>query len=198
MSDEKHTICSVLGEPYYSRFWAKVEKTESCWLWQGSTSNKGYGEFHLGRQGRMRVRALPHVLSYQMLVGKIPDGLQLDHLCRVRHCVNPEHLEPVTRKVNILRGVSWCAERARQTHCLHGHSFVGAYISKEGHRVCRACNAKRHREVYAAKHCPKVPQTHCLRGHSLSEAYVNRQGHRQCRICKARRLREYRARQGGR
>lgn len=82
------------------RFWAKVNKTETCWLWLACT-NHGYGYF--GFQGRNK-RA--HRLAYEWANGKIPDGLTLDHLCRVRHCIRPDHLEVVTNKENILRGLA--------------------------------------------------------------------------------------------
>lgn len=127
------------------RFWVKVEKTDTCWLWTAATTG-GYGVFHVGgRTGRMH-RA--HRLAYESLVGPIPEGLQLDHLCRVRNCVNPAHLEAVLREVNILRGESDPANRARQTHCVAGHPFDRentAYIQQAGRlfRRCRICNRDR-------------------------------------------------------
>lgn len=81
------------------RFWSKVEKTDTCWLWRGFTTKKGYGHFALGRGYKQA-----HRHSYELLVGKIPSHLQIDHLCRVRNCVNPDHLEPVTSRENALRG----------------------------------------------------------------------------------------------
>jgi HNH endonuclease len=84
------------------RFWAKVDKTESCWLWTGALA-KGYGQF--GGTRKQRIQA--HRWAYQELVGSIPEGLELDHLCRVRRCVNPAHLEPVTHSVNIMRSVPY-------------------------------------------------------------------------------------------
>jgi hypothetical protein len=90
---------SRYGPPLEERVWAKVEKTEGCWLWTAAISPNGYGKFMVS--GRP-VNA--HRLVYQLTVGPIPDGLDLDHLCRVRHCVNPDHLEPVTRSENLLRG----------------------------------------------------------------------------------------------
>ncbi len=81
------------------RFWAKVEKTDGCWLWTGAENGRGYGTFW--SEG-MVVRA--HRWAYGHLAGPIPDGLDLDHLCRVKSCVNPDHLEPVTHRVNVRRG----------------------------------------------------------------------------------------------
>ena len=82
----------ILGD----RFWFKVEKTESCWLWQGSMTAKGYGEFRW--EGRKRYA---HRLTYEMAHGPIPLGMQIDHKCRVPRCVNPVHLQAVTPQQNL-------------------------------------------------------------------------------------------------
>lgn len=87
------------------RFWMKVSFTESCWLWTAQTDRAGYGRFHLGET---TVQA--HRWAYEFCVGSIPDGLQIDHFCRVHNCVLPEHLEPVTAKENVQRGLL-CALR---------------------------------------------------------------------------------------
>ena len=123
--------------PLETRFWAKVNKSTSCWLWTGATSADGYG--HIKVEGRT-IKA--HRISYEWAVGPIPDGLDIDHLCRVRNCVNPEHLEPVTRKVNTRRGEGWAGQHARKTHCINGHEFneANTYTYKGG-RFCRRCNA---------------------------------------------------------
>ena len=89
-------------------FWTKVNKTKTCWLWKGTIMLNGYGQFKTRNQ-----RHLAHRFAYNAVRGAIPDGLQLDHLCRVRACVNPDHLEPVTGTVNILRGESPGAKNAR-------------------------------------------------------------------------------------
>src|SRR6266496_2265386 len=89
-----------------TRFWAKVDRSggsRACWLWTGKTGRDGYGRIGLGGRGAL-VRVRAHRFAYELLIGPIPDGLQIDHLCRVRHCVNPAHLEPVTQRENILRG----------------------------------------------------------------------------------------------
>ena len=85
--------------PLQDRLWDKVVKTEDCWLWQGGKNHKGYG--YISVDGKMKS---VHRVSYELLVGKIPDGLQLDHLCKIRNCVKPEHLDPVTLQENIKRG----------------------------------------------------------------------------------------------
>lgn len=113
------------------RFWAKVDKTETCWLWTAGLNRHGYGQFKLN--GRTRTA---HRLAYEWLVGEIPEGLHLDHLCRVRHCVNPDHLEPVTCRVNLLRGETLQARNAAKTHCPQGHPYDRL---RAGRRVCSIC-----------------------------------------------------------
>lgn len=135
------------------RFWSRVDKLSSpngCWLWTGSRITSGYGRITFTEDGRERL-VVAHRWSYEALVGPIPDGLVLDHLCRVRHCVNPAHLEPVTQFENVMRGFGVGALASRQTHCVHGHEFTpeNTHIRKDnGQRVCRACTAeasRRHR-----------------------------------------------------
>jgi hypothetical protein len=101
--------------------------------------------FPLFENGRRVATKAAHRLFYEQLVGPIPDGLQLDHLCRVRHCVNPDHLEPVTQTANVLRGIGPTAVNAGKTHCVHGHPFTpdNTYINKQGNRHCRACAIRR-------------------------------------------------------
>lgn len=130
--------------PIEQRFWPKVNKNgsapehrpdlEACWEWMAFRQPDGYGQ--LGRGGKRGGFVLAHRFAYELLVGPIPEGLQIDHLCRNRSCVNPAHLEPVTLVENLRRG-----ERAQQTHCKRGHPFDDAntYRSPNGHRHCRAC-----------------------------------------------------------
>lgn len=106
------------ADPVRERFWSKVEKTESCWFWTDALSH-GYGTFWNGERS-VRV----HRYAWEELRGEIPKGLVIDHLCRNRHCVNPDHLEPVTDRVNVLRGVGITAINATKTHCIHGHEFT--------------------------------------------------------------------------
>lgn len=107
-----------------------------CWVWMRKLHHGGYAHAP-DAEGRT---AQVHRLVYRELVGPIPDGLQLDHLCRVRHCCRPSHLEPVTQAVNLLRGEGVCAKNARKTHCKRGHPFdvVNTIITKNG-RTCRTC-----------------------------------------------------------
>lgn len=138
----------------HERFAAKYTVDESgCWLWTASTVNNGYGRFRIGGESR-----LAHRVSYELHVGPIPEGLQLDHLCRVRDCVNPAHLEPVTASVNIRRGTSSAAEHAKQSHCIHGHLFdeANTYIwSGNNSRSCRRCSRDRARKYYSEVRPPR-------------------------------------------
>jgi hypothetical protein len=127
------------------RFWSHVEKTETCWLWTGYMNPHGYGQFRVG--GRAGLAVLVHRWAYQQCVGPIPAGLQLDHLCRVRRCVRPSHLEPVTCRENQLRGDTFTAAKTAQTHCRRGHELTEANIYRRPDRPhtreCRRCIAER-------------------------------------------------------
>lgn len=125
------------------RFWTKVQKTETCWLWIGARYSNGYGNFFVA----MRQPVLAHRYAYELLAGPIPAGLTLDHLCRVRHCVNPAHLEPVTHRENVLRGDGWSGRNARKTHCPAGHPYTdeNTRIERKNQRKCRICEGERQR-----------------------------------------------------
>ena len=128
-----------------NRFAAKVDpgvSSADCWLWRGAKDRGGYG--HLKVNGHL---ARAHRFLYQLLVGPIPKGLTLDHLCRNRACVRPSHLEPVTLRVNLQRGV-W--PNAHKTHCLKGHPYdeQNTYSDSRGWRNCRACQQIANKQSY--------------------------------------------------
>jgi len=138
------------------RFWDKVtaDPNSGCWLWAASLSRDGYGQFAPKRNAL----AGAHRYSYELHVGPIPKGLEIDHLCRVRSCVNPDHLEPVTPKENILRGTGLAAVNARKTHCRNGHKLSGEnlYVTPDGRRDCRICrreSCRRYRERQREMNC---------------------------------------------
>lgn len=128
---------------YVRRFFQKVTVSESgCWEWTGAKYRNGYGAF----AGPGRKTTCAHRIGYELLVGAIPDGLTLDHLCRNRACVNPDHLEPVTHRENCIRG------RALRTHCPQGHPYdeTNTYVKQTPRgtsRECRTC----HRDVERAR-----------------------------------------------
>jgi len=117
-------------------FWDKVEKTAGCWRWTAALDSDGYGSFAINRRA-----AVAHRVSYRLLVGAIPEGLQLDHLCRNRACVNPAHLEPVTAAENLRRADLALGIRSAKTHCPKGHEYNGdnTYTLRNT-RYCRPCN----------------------------------------------------------
>ena len=129
------------------RFWSKVKVTEGCWIWQAGSNGIGYGAFHIKRDGEW-TKILAHVYCYQVHKGPVPNGLELDHLCRNPPCVNPQHLEPVTKQVNVIRGnagaANWCRKK---THCLRGHPFdaTNTYLDKRGRRGCKICRREQSR-----------------------------------------------------
>ena len=129
----------------FPRFWSKVDDdgptapgmSSRCHVWTAADNGAGYGVLKLN--GRM---VLAHRLAYELLVGPIPTGLQIDHLCRNRRCVNVEHLEPVTHRENALRGVGASARNALKTHCPLGHAYAGSNLYVQpgtGARECRTC-----------------------------------------------------------
>jgi hypothetical protein len=125
------------------RFWSHVSLGDGCWEWTGSLT-EGYGQVQSEKR-----KWLAHRLAYVWMIGPIPSGLELDHLCRNRRCVNPHHLEPVTRRENILRGEGPSAQAARLTHCKRGHDLaLNAERAGEGHRRCRVCARATARAYY--------------------------------------------------
>jgi hypothetical protein len=95
-------------------FWNKIDKREDgCWIWTAFLHSDGYGRFHTKDANRKTIGRLVHRITYEELVGPIPEGLELDHLCRNRACCNPEHLEAVTHRVNVQRGEAGQYQRKR-------------------------------------------------------------------------------------
>lgn len=150
----RHFIADSVGRDAVSGRWQstlslreRIEQaiervTESgCWIWQGRLSKEGYGRITL-RPGHRS--GLAHVVAYEEYVGPSIEGLEVDHKCRVRCCVNPWHLELVTHRVNVRRGASPIAHNARKTHCENGHPLVGDNLRERpdgngSKRDCRTC-----------------------------------------------------------
>lgn len=142
--------------PY--RFWQKVEKTAGCWIWKAARDRDGYGFFTPIHGKHLRA----HRVAYELLKGPIPEGLQIDHLCRNTSCVNPNHLEPVTHLENNRRGVtSFSARNRRKTHCPKGHPYSGDNLARwklrsgKNQRSCRECGRLHTRACRIAKKLEK-------------------------------------------
>lgn len=128
-------------------FWARVTPTGFCWYWDRAAGN-GYGYFTLAG-----IRGLAHRMAYEFLVGPIPEGLVLDHLCRTPLCVNPDHLDPVPQGENVRRGNAGRWGRSK-THCPQGHEYTPENTvihSNNGGRICRTCKNEAGRRRYAAR-----------------------------------------------
>ena len=124
-----------------------IEET-GCWLWQGTLDTGEYGLFFAEK-----IYFGAHRWSYEWFIGPIPDGLTIDHLCRVHRCVNPDHLEPVTHRENCLRGIAPAAQNAHKTHCKYGHEFTpkNTRPRPEGGRTCRECHRIKSAQRYALR-----------------------------------------------
>ena len=124
------------------RIASKIEVVDGHWLWMAYISPKGYAQVYW--EGKPEGA---HRVVYRLLVGPIPKRLQLDHECRIRHCVNPECVEPVTQQENIRRGMGGKLNNhlAARTHCPQGHPYSGENLvmNSQGRRTCRACNHAR-------------------------------------------------------
>lgn len=160
-----------------------------CWMWTASTNALGYGKF--GIRGGWKPS---HRVSYELHVGPVPDGLELDHLCRNPRCVNPDHLEPVTHAENVRRGDArnnGQRYRERRTHCARGHALTAENEYRwRGLRMCRACRAASSRaSLELLRGHPLGPRgqdkTRCHRGHEYTPENTrrDRRGCRTCRTC---------------
>jgi hypothetical protein len=141
---------SVRARPVMVRLLERVTvDSNGCWLWSGSTI-KGYGQIWVGRKAdKTWRRDYTHRVAYEQFRSPIPEGLQLDHLCRVRNCANPWHLEAVSLGENFRRGQHPNMVARRTNTCKRGHSLKDAYVDRAGGRSCRKCGAERARATRA-------------------------------------------------
>lgn len=161
----------------------KASVVGECWIMSVGLDRNGYS--------RLRADGAlwwAHRWVWSRLVGPVPDGLQLDHLCRNRACVRPDHLEPVSASENVRRstaGVSLSHVNGDKTHCMHGHIFdaKNTYYRPSGGRSCRAC--LRARRGYSGESRPKIDRTHCPKGHPYDNVNTHwmSDGTRRCREC---------------
>ena len=142
-----------------------------CWEWTASMSPDGYGLFYYDRSLRTTGA---HRISYRLFVGEIPAGKEIDHLCRVRNCVNPSYLEAVTRKVNTNRGDSLSGKRSRQILCKNGHSLSGENLlpTKTGRRACRICRNAYCRESYRNNPARRELLRKCAKAWRLRQSLI--------------------------
>lgn len=133
-------LIKKITSSYMLAFWRKVitPSSDSCWVWSGSVGRDGYIRYSVKDVGTFYA----HRLSYYFLVGEIPKGMTIDHLCRNRSCLNPRHLEVVPFHINARRGNCISSINRQKTHCIRGHKLSGKnlYIRKSGHRRCYKCN----------------------------------------------------------
>lgn len=156
-----------------------------CWLWRRAVSRNGYGIFFVkDAHGRPIGGGYAHRYAYITFKGPIPEGLELDHLCRVRHCVNPDHLEPVTRRINTLRGLKPDQIRrlhADLTHCKRGHPFdeANTIMRPTGGRRCRLCEEDNGQRATQRRHVSREAAGRPVRAKfSLTHDQVREMRHR--------------------
>lgn len=200
----------LLDERLPPRFWEKVRliPITGCWRWIASLTSGGYGQ--IAFNGRHYVA---HRLAYEAAHGLIDDGVVLDHLCCLRECVNPAHLEPVTQATNAQRGLAGRRTNVEKTHCPKGHPYSGDNLIVESrpaagggvrtNRRCRECarllaldRDYRRRRAAGMREGRRGPppgvKTHCVHGHVLDAANtVMYGGRRSCRECRRLRCRRY-------
>lgn len=135
---------TLIKVPFVERLQMRTIRRGDCWIWQGNKNPAGYGMARTEKDGpHAGKKRLVHRLLWEALNGPVPEGLQLDHRCRRRDCVNPAHLELVDCQTNVRRGAAPAAFNARKTHCIRGHELAGDNVlyekSRPWVRKCRQC-----------------------------------------------------------
>lgn len=184
----------IVPKPIEDRFLPKLilGVAGGHWLWTGSHSTAGYAR--LAGVGAGAKPLYAHRVAYELFIGPIPDAMQIDHLCRVRGCVNPHHLEPVTSAENGRRGL----RGVLTTHCPRGHEYNAENTYRYGNsRQCKTCkkgSVQAKARVVAEARGPRLPKTYCPSGHPYSEGNTLRlkDGSRRCRICNSAHAKKWR------
>jgi hypothetical protein len=175
-SPDPHTVDALPA-----RFLAKVQVDDNgCWRWTASRTPAGYGRIGRGRRGEGWTIA--HRFAYEHVFGPVPDGLELDHLCRVRHCANPWHVEPVTHAENVARGRQGNgAGRCRAGR--HQWTSDNIYVEGDGIQRCRPCRQEWERQQ--SEGVAPALRTHCPHGHPYAgdNLHIRPNGDRHCRAC---------------
>lgn len=156
LKEEGVSIRALRGKTCLERFldYAIVNSDPECWGWRGWINKRGYAYFHRRREDGSFITCKAYRWSYEHYVGPIPEGMEIDHLCRNTGCVNPAHLEPVTRRENVLRSPDTISGAAiRKTECKRGHPFdeENTAYNKHGHRHCKTCQREATRRSVAKK-----------------------------------------------
>jgi HNH endonuclease len=138
-----YMVAEAVGKTQPCKLMNRMVLDGDCWLCSSGIVGGGYA-----RIGKDADRRYAHVVFYESLVGPVPEGLELDHLCRVRNCVNPAHLEPVTHRENVLRSENFVAEHAAKTHCPEGHAYD---MVEAGRRRCRTCRNEKQAAAQRAR-----------------------------------------------
>jgi hypothetical protein len=192
----------IIPERVIARFWSKVNKhgpapdhapyLGNCWLWEGSLFSRPRGDHRYGAFWFNHQNRPAHVFSWELENGLLPDGKHPDHLCRVRACVRPSHLEPVDTRTNLLRSpITLASINAAKTHCQKGHPYV------PGTRKCAICGKESSAERYQKKRAllgmevglPTGSRAHCPRGHPYDDQNTyygkgkNGRMYRRCKQC---------------
>lgn len=145
---------TVVSGPVETRILSRIKEENGCWVWQGHISSDGYGRVYWNER-----QWLAHRAAYTLWAGPVAEGLELDHLCRNRQCVNPEHLEPVTHSENMMRSPIMGRAQLEKTHCPKGHPYSEENtMRRDGKRYCRTCERAR---WDVDRYNPKEPCTAC-------------------------------------
>lgn len=143
---------------FVGRILRAIDVKEDHWIWKGPLNRNGYGYLEVRERGRRRKR-MAHIAMWEIYHGSVPKRKLLDHTCRIRRCVSPSHLEPVTPRVNTLRGEGPTAVLAKKTHCLRGHPFDRKNTRRrrdgKGRRICRSCERLRQKKGRMKPSCAR-------------------------------------------